>query len=337
MVKANAYGHGDIAVVKTLTSIGVNAFGVVLVEEGIRLRKAGIKEKILVFGTFDRESLDEAVEFDLTPVISDRYQVNLAGQVKRKINIHLKFNTGMNRLGFDVEDAKNIFDILQNRKNLNVEGICTHFLNGEDSGADKSITEYQMEKFQSVRNVFQTATVHYLNSSALLLNLHKKHSAGARPGISIYGIKPALHTDVKIDLRPVMQLKSSIGQLHEVFKNSSVSYSATWKASKDSLIATIPIGYADGYPRHFSNQAEMLFRGHRVKVVGIVCMDYTMVDLTPFRNEKKIEIGEEIVVFGQNNHGAYHSWELARDTKTHPYELVTRISERVPRVVIGQT
>lgn len=335
MVKGNAYGHGDISIVKALQAEGIKHFGVVLAEEGIRLRKAGIKEKILVFGTYDRETLDEVVEFNLTPVLSDFFHLELAKNIKKKLDIHLKFNTGMNRLGFQLSEAEKVSNFIAANKNLHIEGICTHFLKGEDAGADISVTENQILKFQTIRPLFKDVPVHFLNSSALLLNFHKKYRGGARPGISIYGIKPSLHTDVDIDLRPVMQVKSFIGQLHEVPKEGTVSYVGAWKATRDSLIATIPMGYADGYPRHFSNQSEMLFRGKRVKVTGIVCMDYTMVDLTPFRNEEKINIGEEIVVFGEDKQGSYHSWQLARDTHTHPYELVTRIGERVPRVVIG--
>lgn len=345
MVKANAYGHGDILIAQKLEENGCQYFGVVLVEEGIRLREAGIKNNILVFGTYTTESMTALLENNLSPVISDFGQLETLKKVSKnkKVKVHFKFNTGMNRLGFNETAAIKLSDEIKNNKNFILEGVCTHFLNSEDAEG-QGFTEIQYNNFSNIKKAFlnQAQFFHCLNSASLLLRFHDKkdphkntNQFGARPGISLYGIKPRGTQTLQIDLKPVMQLKSYIAQLHEVKKNEVVSYGGTWKSENNSLIATVPIGYADGYFRSFSNKVHMLFRGKKVPVRGTVCMDYTMIDLTEFKNDKFIEVGEEVTVFGEQMGAQYHSFDVAKQIDLSPYEIITRISERVPRIYVG--
>lgn len=337
MVKANAYGHGDFQVARTLIEAGAEYLGVVLVEEGIALRTAGIEVPILVFGVFDHGSAEEALDHNLTPVLSSWAQIkafenNLSS--KSGYSVHLKFNTGMNRLGFETLEAKKLGEYFKTTDKLALKGICTHLINGEDAGKPGGSSELQIKSFKKALEFFDLTdvVVHYLNSSAILLEVDPL--VGARPGIALYGVQPPTYKSVKADLLPVMSLRTTVEIIHRVSAGQSVSYGATWVAKKDSVVAVVPLGYADGYSRSFSNLGKMLIRGKKVSVTGIVCMDYTMLDVTELDQQKKIEIGEEVVVFGQQKGVSLGVEELSQIIGSISYEIITRIGARVPRVFI---
>lgn len=342
MVKANAYGHGDVEVSKVLVEEGVDRLGVILTEEGIRLRQNNIKKpQILVFGFLDQESIKECLAHDLTPVVGNFDSLNYLPKDK-KIKIHLKFNTGMARLGFSVSDEKKVLDFVESNKNIEVEGICTHFANGDDAMDSDGMTQAQMRIFAGVEKTFQGRFKysHCLNSGALVSDFqgiegyHKnKNYLGARPGIALYGYPPKT-SDLSSEIRPVMSVHTSIVQTRNVSKGETVSYGGTWKAQRDSLIATLCIGYGDGYPRHFSNNSSMLFRGERVPVIGRVCMDYTIIDLTEFKNKPEVKMGEQVTVWGYQDNKKISAEEIAQNINTISYELVTRLGPRVPRIYV---
>lgn len=342
MVKADAYGHGDVQVARALSKDGVSRFGVILVEEGVKLRQGGIKEDVLVFGYFDKASLDEAFARQLTPVIGAFEALSLLPK-DQKVKIHLKFDSGMSRMGFQSYEVVQLLDFLNTHKNIEVEGICTHFLNGDDSTQPDSWTVKQMKVFAEIEKklegIFKYS--HCRNSGALISNFqgtedyHKnKNYLGARPGIAIYGYSSTAK-NYPIELKPVMTLQSAIARIRHIKKGDVVSYGATWVAPRDSMIATVCIGYGDGYPRNLSNNSVMLFRGKRVPVIGRVCMDYLMVDLTDFKNDKPIQLGELITAWGYQGEILLSAEELARNMNTISYELVTGLTSRVPRVYVG--
>ncbi len=349
MVKANAYGHGDVEVTNALVKEGIERVGVILTEEGIRLREKnageGKKPQILVFGFFDSSSIKECFDHDLTPVIGNFDSLLLITKVlpkDKKIKIHLKFNTGMARLGFSASDAAKVLEFVSSHKNIELEGICTHFANGDDAMSPDGMTQAQMRIFSGIEKIFEGKFKysHCLNSGALISDFQgledhhrNKNYLGARPGIALYGYPPKI-SDMADDIRPVMSVHTSIVQMRNINKGETVSYGGTWKAQRDSLVATLCIGYGDGYPRHFSNNSSMLFRGERVPVIGRVCMDYTVIDLTEFKNKPEIKMGENVTVWGYHGNQMLSAEDLAQNINTISYELITRLGPRVPRVYV---
>ncbi len=346
MVKANAYGHGDVEVSKAIIQEGVRFLGVILVEEGIRLRQNGIANDtdILVFGFHDKEALEACFLNHLTPVIGSFESLNAlkVASKQHKVKIHIKFNSGMSRLGFQPEEAGRVLEFLNSNPYIELEGICTHFLNGEDATDEGGYTVRQMKVFAEIEDMFKGRYVysHCLNSGALAsgfkgtTNLHlDKNHLGARPGIAVYGYPPE-SSDIAHDIFPVMSLRSAIVQVRSILKGDHVSYGATWKAQRESIVATLCIGYGDGYPRNLSNNSSVLFRQTRVPIIGRVCMDYLVIDLTDFKNEPEIKMGEQVTMWGYQNDTLLSAEELARNMNTISYELITRVSPRVPRVYI---
>jgi alanine racemase len=337
MVKANAYGHGDVEVTKTLMAAGAERVGVCLVEEGAHLRRHGIRIPILVFDIFDDEAAKGIIENELTPVLSTWLQLeSLARALQGKLwPIHVKFNTGMNRLGFDLADAERVKNFIAQKKCFLLQGICTHLRNGDDAGKSKGVSETQLKKILQLRKIFNEAGIkfHALNSSAVFSLSSAKRLAqyadlGVRPGIGLYD------SSTNKNLKPVMQIKSQIVLSRFIEKGEKVSYSGRWTAKKKSVIGVVPIGYEDGYFRAYSNKAEMLFRGKRVPVIGTVCMDYTMVDLTKVCGGKLADVGEEIAILGQQGKDEITASELGGYANTISYEVLTSVGNRIPRVYL---
>ncbi len=348
MVKANAYGHGDVEVARRLEKEGVEHLGVALVEEGIKLREAGIKAPILVFSLFEAFSIPVMIKHNLTAVASQWAQLEaLKTAVKTPTDVHVKFNTGMSRLGFNVDDASQIKKWFEANPNLKLKGVSTHLLRGDDAGVPGGDSESQLIRLEHVVNSFSgmNVIVHALNSSGAV-NFHariknskelgrgQQWPMGARFGIALYGGIPSSLEASDLKLEPVMSFRSHIALTHRISIGDKVSYNAIWKAARPSVIGVVPVGYADGFPRVYSNNAEVLCRGKRVPVVGTVCMDYFMVDLTDIANGDEL-VGEEVVLFGSQGSDTISAEELAKRATTISYEVFTRISERVPRQYVG--
>jgi alanine racemase len=359
MVKANAYGHGDVAVALCLEKSGVKHLGVCLVEEGLALRAGGVKTAVLVFRGFDRSGAAAMIEAKLTPVIStwdqlDTLETELKSRAGSALQIHLKFNTGMNRLGFQPNEAQKVFDRCWQNKWVRVQGILTHLYNGEEAGDPASSSADQLRNLSRVGEIFKPLQplMHSLNSSGILnavalrknpaaaLNQHPltNISWGLRPGLMLYGFNPTAMKDV-VSLKPVMTLRSEAANFREVQDGETVSYGGTWKATKKSVIAVVPIGYADGYHRILSNKAEVLFRGQRVPIVGNICMDFLMIDITKQVQGEDIHAlrSEDVVLFGEASDGTLLSAEeLAVKAQTISWEILTSVGARVPRVYTGE-
>lgn len=351
MVKANAYGHGDVPVAQALEKNHVKNFGVCLIEEGLLLRAGGIKSDIYVFRGFDRHGAQKILEYQLTPVVSSWEQLEALQVVADEpVKVHLKFNTGMNRLGFNVDQCEKLSQFFSQSKKLKLKAVLTHLSQGEDAHSDEGFSAEQMRIFLPVVEFFSAFDIyaHVLNSGAIasLAQLRKKTAVGIqsqnplqkykwgfRPGLMLYGYQPAEHFN-DIPLRPVMSLKSVVNNIRSVETGSGVSYGSTWKASRPSKIAVIPIGYADGVHRLISNRGQALFAGQLVPVVGRVCMDFLMLDVTDAvaGDDLKKYIEEEVIIFGFDEKNNFLSaQEQAHATETIVWETLTSVGERVPR------
>ena len=334
IVKADAYGHGAVPVARELEARGVNSFGVATVEEGLELREAGIRKPILVLG-LGATGVEEALAYDLTPVIhsvgSAKRVSEAARNAERTVPVHIKLDTGMGRLGFFPAGLEPLLDELRQNPWIRIEGIASHFSSAE---CDPVFTRVQRERFQEVLSkveVLQDKGIEqtHVANSAGILNCPEAAYAMVRPGIILYGAYPEKGLASKIRLRPAMTFKTHVLAVKSHPAGSPISYGQTFHTQRPSKIATLPVGYADGYRRDLSNRGFVLVRGHRAPVAGTVTMDLTLVDVTDVPD---VEEGDEVVLFGQTGQGCLPVEELAEILHTIPYELLCAVSRRVPRV-----
>ncbi|MEQ1722332.1 MAG: alanine racemase [Pseudobdellovibrio sp.] len=349
MVKANAYGHGDIQVAQALEREGALGVGVCLIEEGLLLRAAGIKTDILVFRGFDKRGAEKILEYQLIPVVSTWEQIySLEAAADEAVKVHLKFNTGMNRIGFNSDQAEKLDEYFSKSKKLKLKALLSHFAVGEDSHLPNGVSATQMNEFLKILEFFKSRGVysHLLNSGGIagLAKAHtlttsdkntliESHNWGFRPGLMLYGYQSATHFS-EIDLKPVMSLKSVVNNIRLVKAGESVSYGCTWTATRPSRIAVVPIGYADGVHRLVSNKSHALFAGQKVPIVGRVCMDFLMLDVTDVVKDSDTNrwIEEDVVLFGFDEKNNFLSGEeMAANTNTIVWETLTSVGERVPR------
>ncbi len=353
MVKANAYGHGDVEVSKSLRHAGASALGVALVEEGEKLRRSGDNDPILVFGPADATASEAMLRENLTPVASSFDQLD--GLVSAhsvlgmgRLGLHFEFNTGMNRLGFEPDEVPRLRSWLADHADFRLDGVCTHLYSGNDAGEKSGESNLQLEVFSKIVDGFsdqRDLIVHTLNSSSSI-NIWKRlqdkkempqsarRAMGLRPGIGIYGVPPGNDEHALIGLKPVMTVKTHIAGLHRIKAGEKVSYGPTWTAKRDSLIATLPFGYADGYRRGLSNKSSVLVRGQRAPQAGTICMDYFMIDITDLEAATPFKIGEEVVLLGEQGRESITADELAGLSGTIAYEILTGLSDRVARTYL---
>lgn len=335
VVKANAYGHGAVNVSTEIEKLGTDMLGVAILQEGIELRDAGIKKPILLLnGIFSGEA-ESILRYDLTPVVYSMDTVlelsNEAAKAGKTAPVHVKIDTGMRRLGVLPGDVKEFFGKLKGLKNLRVEGVLSHFSTADSK--ERGFMDEQARIFSDAVNKirslgFSPDYIHIANSAAIIRDDLPDYLNMVRPGITMYGSYPSLWFRDKIDLEPVMTLKSAIIQIKRVAKGESVSYARKFIAERDSVIGVLPIGYADGYPRHLSNIGEVIVRGKTAKVAGLVCMDLIMIDITDIPDAC---VGDEVVLWGRQGDMDISADELARRAGTISYELFCRVSGRVPR------
>lgn len=327
VVKADAYGHGMIEVSKKLVSCGVDYLGVAGIDEAIKLRKASIKTPILVLENIPERHAGLLVDYNLTQGICTMglvEKINRYAKRKNKIaRVHVKIDTGMGRLGFWHKDALKFIKYINKLSNIKIEGIYTHF---PVSDVDKNFTNYQIGCFESLINGLKDNSIniplsHAANSIGVI-DYKKSHLNLVRPGLMLYGIYPRERLRPKVKLKPVMAFKTRIMYLKRIPRGHSVSYGRTFIASKPTLIATLPVGYSDGYFRSLSNKAGVIVKGKRYKVAGRVCMDQTMIDLG---NLKQIKIGDIVVLVGKQSGQEITLEELAKKAHTISYELACSI------------
>ncbi len=334
VVKADAYGHGVSEVSRTLADSGVDALAVAFVDEALQLRKNGIDIPILILGHTPVENMGELVDLDITPTVynfSIAKAVSNAAQRRNKTaKIHVKIDTGMNRLGYIAGDEAvgSILDLAR-LPNIEIEGIYTHFACADED--DASFTERQFERFMATAEALERQGLkipikHVCNSAAAMRFPHM-HLDMVRIGISLYGLYPSgIRYD--LDLCPAMQLKSTVAHIKEIGAGEIVSYGGIFTTKRKSRVATIPIGYADGYSRLLSGKARVLAGGQYVPVLGRICMDQCIIDVTDVNN---INIEDEVVLFGAQQGGVIAIEELADIIGTINYELLCVIGKRIPR------
>lgn len=339
VVKANAYGHGAVAVSKAALSAGAASLAVAIPEEGIELREAGIAVPIFILGLVLPAQADIVIRHRLiAPVCTlDSAQALSAEAVRqgRRAYVMIKADTGMGRIGVLPEHICSFTSEITKLPALEVMGIFTHMASAD--AADKAYAHQQMHSFQSALQVLKEANINlpYISAanSAGIIDLPDSHFNLVRAGIALYGLPPSGEMHSYPRLLPAMQLKTQITYIKYVQAGAKIGYGCTHTVTAPTYIATLPIGYADGYSRHLSNKAEVLIGGLRCKVVGRVCMDQIMVDLGP---ECYAEVGEEAVLFGRQGKEELTVTELADLAGTINYELICAVSSRVPRVYINE-
>ena len=331
VVKANAYGHGISEISKHIIKKDVSCLGVAYAHEGIALRQAGIESPILLF--FDRDTADVCIKYNLTPSIFDVASAKKlskeAYKQNRTIPVHIKVDTGMGRVGLDLKKAEKEIAEIVNLKNIAVEGLFSHFSDADLQ--DKDFANLQLERFRSLikklkKKKITFRYIHMANSAAIL-TMPDTHFDLVRPGIMLYGYACCERGKIK----PVLSLKSSIILLKKVPAGTPIGYGRTFITERKSTIATIPIGYADGYSRKLSNNGDVLICGKRAPVVGRICMDTIMVDVTGIPD---VSYRSEVVLIGSQGKEHITADELAEKTGTIPYEILTSIGERVKRVYV---
>ncbi len=335
VVKADAYGHGACRVAQALQSAqSVAGFAVSLVEEGIELRKCGIELPILVMGPSLEDGYDALVDFSLTPLVSEiRHLQPLhasAAKSSTSIAVHLKVDTGMGRLGILPRDLSSAMQAVDALSCLKLAGVGSHLACADtDDPADlNSMTNRQIDAFSKVRESLNGRSLlfHLANSDGLA-RFSRAHADFARPGIGLYGNGTSAPA-----LSQTMRLISHITQLRHVAVGESVSYGATWVAQRESTLAIVPIGYADGYPRNLSGNAHVLIQGQSCAIAGRVSMDMIVIDVTDLHSVAR---GEEVVLWGRQGESEIRISQIARQAGISEYEVTCGISKRVPRVYIS--
>jgi alanine racemase len=333
VVKANAYGHGIVEVSASLEKLGVDYLGVATTDEAVRLRDNGIATPTLVLGSVLPEEVKVLIEKDITLTLcSDELLNTLKKETGfgRKAKVHIKIDTGMGRIGIWHEEALNFVKNLAQDKSIVIEGIYTHF---SSAGRDDFFTNYQIEAFEKLLAKLEEFDVriplrHAANSIATV-DFKRSHLNLVRPGLIIYGMYPKYTFPKLIKLKPALSLKTKIVYVKDTPSGRSISYGRTHVTGKQTKIATIPIGYADGYSLGLSNKAEVLVRGKRARVVGRITMDQTMIDVGHING---VKVADEVVLIGRQGRDEIRSEKLARQAGTIAYEFVCGISNRVPRV-----
>lgn len=329
VIKADAYGHGAVAVARTLLEEGVTTLAVAFTGEARALRAAGIESPILVL--FDHSDVSAYFDLGLIPVISDLSSAGLFAEEARRraveLPVHMKIDTGMGRMGVRPETAADEVLRLAGMEGLRLEGLLSHF--SEADLGDKTFAAYQISTFESIRSAAASRLgrrlLCHMANSAAALSMEEALFDAVRPGIVLYGCSPLPES---FGMRPVMTVRTQVLALRRLPSGHPVSYGRTFVTSRDSLIAVLPLGYADGFNRLFSNNAEVLIRGRRVPVVGRVCMDLSMADVTDIGG---VSAGDEVVIMGRQGEAEMTASEMADRINTIPYEVVTSLGSRAQR------
>lgn len=326
-IKANAYGHGLIPIAKVAELSGVDYLGVSSVTEGVQLRASGITLPILVFGPLYEESVQDCVDHALEFSISSLYKAKLAEEILKKGGhtglVHLEIETGMNRTGSRPTKSLEVANFIEKSSHLKLVGVYSHLANSDEK--DHPANSLQISRFLEFIRPFPKGIILHLANSAALLNLPQACCQMVRPGLLSFGINL---TKASIDVRSIFSLKSEVSYFKVVEPGEGISYGHTFRAKKPMRVATIPIGYGDGYPRILSNRGEVLIRGKRRQIIGTICMDQMMVDL----GEDAAYVGDEVVLIGKQENEEISIEEIAKLASTIPYEILTRFTERVHRV-----
>lgn len=340
VVKANGYGHGSVEISNTFLENGADRLAVAILTEAIELRKANITHPILILGYTPPSQYGKVLEYNLIQTIYNyedaKILSNKAVEQKKTVTVHLKVDSGMGRIGFlptneSIEDIMNISKL----PNIFIEGIYTHFAKADE--IDKSNVNNQFKKYTELVNKLEekglNIPIKHVSNSAGIIDLPEFNLNMVRAGIMIYGFYPSDEVNKNnIKLKSAMTLKAKISNLKTVAKGTGISYGQIFVTEKESKIATIPIGYADGFTRMLTGKAEVYINGKRANVVGKICMDQCMIDVTEIED---IKLGDEVVIFGYEKEGYPEVDELAAKIGTINYEIICMVGRRVPRVYIS--
>lgn len=339
VVKANAYGIGAVDAATVLLENGATRLSVACLCEAIELRKSGIICQINILGDTPPTQFDEIIEFDIEPVIfSYNYALQLSKLASKKnktVKIHISVDTGMGRIGFK-PTIENIEEIVKISKlpNIKIEGLFSHFSTADES--DKEYSKNQFEKYKwftnKLKEVNVSIPIYNIANSAAIIDLPDTYLDAVRPGIILYGYYPSNQVNKKnLEIKQVMSLKANIVYIKTMEPGQYIGYGKNFKIERKSLIATLPIGYADGYTRLLSNKAKVLINGQFAPVVGNICMDQCMVDVT---DVKDVKIGDDVILIGSDGNLKYDADDIASEIGTISYEVICMIGRRVPRVYI---
>lgn len=338
VVKADGYGHGAVPVSRALLEAGADMLAVALPAEGVELREAGFTCPILVMGSMLGREVPLALEHQLMlTIFSEPFAYEVDVEARRRgvrCPVHIKIDTGMGRLGLRAEEALEVVPRIARLPGLEVVGLSTHFPSADE--ADKTFTYRQVETFRSILSGLAAGglTFRYIHAanSAAVLDIPEARFNTVRPGIILYGLAPSDEILNPVPLSPALTLKSVITYIKEVPAGTPLSYGRTYVTSRASCIASVPVGYADGYPRALGNQAQVSVRGRFVPVVGRVCMDQFLVDVTEL---PEVAVGDEVVLYSNRARDPNSVESVARLLGTIPYEVVTSITARVPRIYLN--
>jgi alanine racemase len=336
VVKANAYGHGMEIMTREAIRNGAAYLGVARTTEAIELRKAGISVPILLFEIIPPDYIEQGVMYsvDMTLcTLEDAHRIESVSQrLRRKARVHLKIDTGMGRLGCHWHQGADFIERVARMAWIDVAAVYSHFATSEDP--DPSFAQEQLRRFHDVleeveRRKIEIPIKHMANTGAIV-SLKESHFDLVRPGFMMYGYTPAREMSAASELKPVLSLVARVSMLKKVQKGTSISYGRRYFAPHDTHIATVPIGYGDGYSRMLTGKAEVIIRGRRYPVAGAVSMDHVMVDVGP---DTDVGVGDEVTIVGRGGSESISAWEIADRIGTIPYEVLCMVADRVPRVV----
>jgi len=336
VVKANAYGHGSVEIAREALAGEADCLAVAFPEEAIALRDAGLSAETLVFTSPMWEQMPLYFDYKLIPAVAS---IDVAARLeeeaqKRNLRcpVHVKVDTGMGRLGFEWNSAADSIVTIARMPHLEITGVFSHFAAADE--ADKSFSENQLQRFGHVLDALGKLRIEvqdvHMAGSAGILDLPESHFTMVRPGIMLYGYYPSQETTESVPLRPVMSIKSRVVFAKRVAEGTSISYGRRYYTTREVLIATIPVGYADGLSRRLTNRASVLIGGRRYPVVGTIAMDHVMVDV----GDDHVAVGDEVVFIGTQGGNQITAWDVARLIDTIPYEITCSVSPRVPRVFV---
>ncbi len=330
VVKDNAYGCGATVIAQTLEQEGVTFFVVANMTEAQELRRHSVRSPILVLGECSKEDIQWASSHEVRITVNNITTLTDIAKLNTPVKFHINIDTGMGRMGISLSEVETAAEIINNNNHLQLEGIFTHFACADEPGTDSVVS--QQKEFQDALTAIkrQGVSPHYIHSSnsAAIIRFPVPQDYLVRPGILLYGCKPDPAQEFPIDLRPIVSLKASIVKIKKISAGTAISYGWTFAPQEDTCIATVPIGYAHGYPRLLSNKGEVLIRGKRFPVAGRVTMDYIMVNLGP---ETDIQIGDEVVAIGTQGNETISPDDIALHADTIGYEILCGLSNLIDR------
>lgn len=338
VVKADGYGHGLVAIAKQCQKLGVKAYAVATIDEGIKLRKVGIHGEILILGYTHPIRARELSKYHLIQSIVDYNHAKMLSRCNCTIDVHIKIDSGMHRLGFAVDDYQKIIKLYK-YKNIKIKGYFTHLcVSDSNKKVDILYTKNQINQFYQLisrlkQGHYYIGKIH-IQSSYGLINYPKIKCDYVRIGIFMYGVKSSINDYLKqeLDLKPVLSIKSRIAMIHNLSKGESLGYGLTYQAKYDSVIATIPIGYGDGIPRQISTRGHVLIKGIKCPIIGRICMDQMLVDVSEVND---LDNNEIVIIVGNDGHNEIRIEELAQAAKTISNEILSQIGNRLPKVYVG--